>query len=98
MTTCTVDEPRIVWRNSEEWIDVEVTADVVIDAQPVHMSFIPHPYNWIVATWQGAPGNVRTASVMGTDANLPDDNTEVFVRITDTSEKPIRSAGPLYRP
>lgn len=99
MTTCSVDEPRIVWRNSKEFIDARVTANFEIAEQPVHMSFVPFPYDWIEATWQGDPGLSRVASVMGSDANLPlDDIPDVFVKVIDTSEEPILSAGPLYRP
>lgn len=98
MTTCSVDEPRIVWRNSIEFVDVRVTANYEIDEQPVHMSFVPFPYDWIEAEWQGVAGEVRVASVLASDANLPDVDTDVFVKVTDTSEEPILCAGPLYRP
>lgn len=95
--TCTVGEPRIIYRGSIEWIDVPVTADVQLDTQAVFISLVPYPYNWITATWQGTAGMVRTASILAGDANpLPDiDVTDVFVKVTDNPEVPIVLAGPL---
>lgn len=100
MTTCTANNPRIVQRGSIEYVDVEVTADVALGTQAVAISFEPYPYSWVTAAWEGAAGTTRTASVLADDASFPEDEeeVEVFVKVTDSPEVPIRSAGPLYRP
>lgn len=91
----TTAEARTILRGSVEYLDVSITADVELATQPVRISF--DRVTWVECEWQGEPGTTRTASVLGTDANLPDRSSEVFVQVTDNPEAPIISAGILHR-
>lgn len=95
--TCTAGEPRIVYRGSVEFVDIDVTSALELDTQEVFFSFVPHPYAWLSAEWEGDPGTMRTASILGDDANLPAKSAEVFVKVVDVSTAPIMSAGMLHR-
>jgi len=85
MTCCT--SGRIYSRGSVEYVEVEITSDNVLDAQPVEFSF--EPSVWLSATWQGAPGTSRVARVLMDFGTLYRGTYTLRVRITDAPEVPI---------
>lgn len=86
---------------SREYIHVSVTADVTLDTQTVEFAFtlattIDDTATWIPAEWEGAAGTTRTARLLigsGSANALSVGNYTVWVRITDLTEAPVRSAG-----
>lgn len=95
--TCTAEEPRIVYRGSTEFLDVEVTASVQLDDDtPVAFSF-DNRVTWLEAAWEGSPATTRTASLLVDDELLGTKSTTVYVRITDNPEVPIVNAGTVSR-
>jgi hypothetical protein len=92
MTTATT---RTIYRDSVEYLEVTVTADGVLDAQPVYVSF--DRVDWLECVWQGTAGLTRTAAVLGTNANLPTNTSDVYVKVTDNPEVPVVHAGRLIR-
>lgn len=91
MTCCSVGGPLIFYRGSLEYLYVEVTADVVLSAQPVEFSLTPG--QWFPATWQGSPGMVRTARALVDFGNYYKGTYQVRARVTDNPEIPVFGVG-----
>lgn len=95
MTTCTTDDTRVIQRGTTEYLKIELTADVTLDAQPVAFS-LDDEATWLTAEGVGSPGLVRTYRHLLLPAEQPDgEQVEVLVRITDNPEIVIISAGTL---
>lgn len=79
-----------------EYLGVTVTANVVLDSQPVSIAF-DRDGTWHPATWIGVAGTTRTAQVLVNDSIIPTSRsaTSVYVRVTDNPEVPIIRAGQL---
>lgn len=93
MTTCTTDDTRTMVRGTTEYLSVTLTADVQLDVQVVEFS-LDDQATWLTAEAVGAAGLVRTYRHLLVPAEQPAaSSVEVLVRITDTSETPIISAG-----
>ncbi len=79
---------------SVEYIWVTVTANVSLGTQPVAVS-LNDGATWLPCTWRGTAGTTRKAqtdSPVVFNTALRGSN-RVLVRITDTTETPIVSAG-----
>ena len=84
MTTCSSD--LTPWdRNQSDWLTGTVTANVTLDAQPVHVSF--DEVTFIEAEWTGPTGVTRGWQAYITPDDLPPTviACEVVVRVQDTS-------------
>lgn len=82
-------------RASVEYLNVPVTSDVTLDAQPVELAVVqgqPAEDDWQTAAWQGSAGTTRTARL---EPFIPPGTGtySVFVRITDSPEVPVFRAG-----
>lgn len=86
---------RVIYRGTTEYLDVDVTSDVELAAQVVQVAF--DRGTWLTAAWIGAAGTTRTCRVLLNAGNIPADRTDstVFVKVTDTPEIPVFSAGPI---
>lgn len=100
MTTCTSTTDTTWTRGSTEYLKYKITADVALDAQPVYFTF--NRTDFLPAEWTGSdtetsPGvHERVARRLITDADLPDGfAAEVWIRITDSPEIPLVSAGSI---
>lgn len=87
---------------SIEYLHVPVTASVLLDAQTVELTVLTgapdETTSWIAATWTGDAATTRTARLLigpGTQVPLATGTWQVWVRVTDTPEVPVRSAGTL---
>ncbi len=81
---------------SVEYLNVDITADVTLDTQPVSVAVsrsTPTGTDWQAAEWAGTAGTTRTARVLYT-ADTPG-LYAVWARITDNPETPIIRAGTL---
>jgi hypothetical protein len=83
----------VINRGTTDFLDVIVRADVDLGAQTVAVSF--DRTTWLPATWIGDVGITRSCRVLIDASNIPDDRNAatVFVRVTDTPEVPVISAG-----
>lgn len=88
--------------DSREWLPAEVTANVVLDAQPVYIAVelwgsTAEP-TWHEAEWVGVAGAIRTAQILvgpgGTPSvtELAPGTYRVLVKVTDTPEIPTFEA------
>lgn len=84
-----------------EYVKVEMTADVELDAQPV--SIAAHPYDsiedptWHAATWLGAVGTTRSAGAMfGPAEELAEGDYRAMIKVTDDPEIPLKT-GYIFR-
>jgi hypothetical protein len=93
---------RVIIQGTIEYLDVVVTADENL-AGTVELSF-DQGTTWTAAAWLGTAATTRTARLLldttattGTPPVLvwPEGNYPVWVRLTDTPEIPIVSAGSL---
>lgn len=75
-----------------EYVGVTVTADEELDAQSVAIS-LDHGETWIPSSWQGDPGLTRTAQTDAPVTFSEKTNGRVLVKVTDSPEVPIVSAG-----
>lgn len=88
---------------SKEYLHVEVTSDVSLDTQPVEFAFLtagsPDGATvWTAAEWEGTAGTTRTARLLigpSASVELTAGSYAVWVRITDTTEAPVRNAGSI---
>ena len=89
---------------SQEYLVVEVTGDLMLDAQVVEIAVVdvdtrPTTNDWHTSAWTGDPGYTRNCRVfignsvggISVDAGM----YRVFVRVTDSPEIPIMDAGLL---
>ncbi len=76
---------------SVEYLNVDITADVTLDTQPVDIRVGSGA--WQIAAWTGTAGTTRTARLLYT-ANTPG-LFAVWARITDNPETPVIRAGTL---
>lgn len=86
MTCDTATLTNLEWRREQsDWMQGDVSVNVVINAQPVAITFDGVTY--IDAEWMGAPGTTRSWQAYVTPADIPAGvlTTEVVVRIKDTS-------------
>jgi hypothetical protein len=86
-----------------EYVKIEMTADVELDAQPV--SIAAHPYDstedptWHAATWLGTVGKIRSAGVLfgpGAVAELDEGDYLAMIKVTDSPEIPVKT-GYVFR-
>lgn len=85
---------RTIVRGSVEYLEVTVTCDFTLSAQPVEFSF--DQTTWYTAAWQGSAGATRAARLLLNGSNTPAGRSAtVWVRITDDPEIPILDAGRL---
>jgi hypothetical protein len=77
-----------------EYLKAVVTCDFTLDAQPVAIRLDSGA--WQPATWVGAAGLVRTAEALVDFASVTPGRHTVYVKVTDTPEVPILSAGPIH--
>jgi len=84
---------------SKEYLKGSVTADVALDTQTVEVVFLgatavpDGSTTWIAAAWTGTAGTTRQWRLLigpGTAAALAPGTYSVHVRVTDTTEVPIR--------
>lgn len=95
MTDCATEATRTIVRGTTEYLKVELTADVTLDAQPVDFS-LDNGETWLAATGLGAAATTRTYQHLLLPAEQPASSTvDVLVRITDNPEIPIINAGTL---
>jgi hypothetical protein len=97
--------PAIMHHTSKEYLRVGVTAPtgVVLSAQAVAFSIVGYgsdPDSYAAAQWDPtqAADNTRDAVLLigqGTSLALVEGDYEVWVRVTDNPEIPVRSAGLL---
>lgn len=87
---------------SVEYIFVPVTSSVVLDTQTVEFAFLTSApdadTSWIAATWVGEAAKTRSARVLigpGSAVPLAPGTYQVWVRVHDTPEVPVRLAGSL---
>lgn len=93
--SCTTDEARTIVRGSTEYLKVELTADVTLDAQPVAFS-LDDGTTWLAAEAVGSAEMTRTYRHLLLPDEVPTGYSfQVLVRITDNPEIPILSAGYL---
>jgi hypothetical protein len=93
--TCTTSAERTILRGSTEYLKVELTADVTLDAQAVEFS-LDDQATWLPAEAVGSTGTTRVYRHLLTPEEQPGGFTvEVLVRITDTPEVPVINAGTL---
>lgn len=86
-----------------EYVRVRITADVELNTQPVFLAFLTDPDaepvtgDFQAATWLGAPGLSRLAGVnVGPDGLvLAEGDYQVWWKVIDNPEKPVRRAGSL---
>lgn len=86
---------RTIYAGTVEFLEVTVTADEVLDTQPVQFSF--DRVEWYDADWTGIAGMSRTAELLvGDEVPLPGRGSfELFVRVDDSPEAIVFSAGRL---
>lgn len=95
MSTCTDESTRTIVRGSTEYLKVELTADVTLNAQQVDFS-LDGGETWLTAEGVGSAATTRTYRHLLLPGEQPAGSSfEVLVRITDTPEIPIISAGSL---
>lgn len=84
-------------KGSKEYLYADLTADVVLDNQPVEFGIaanVDAVTAWMQGAWMGDPGETRSARVL-LDGSLAVGQYGVWVRITDTPEIPIVALGKL---
>lgn len=92
--------PATIYASTIEYIRSSVTASVTLDAQVVEMQLTAKtptgsppqtPVSWQAAAWVGAAGTTRTCrSLFGP---LNPGQYDLWVRVTDTPEVPVRVSG-----
>ena len=89
-------EIREMFVGTKEYLDVPITASVMLNAQPVQIRIGPNGA-WMDADWQGNPDYTRTASVLlgGSNVLPPVGLYKVFALVTDLTEIPIFEVGTL---
>jgi hypothetical protein len=90
---------------SVEYVHVPVTSDVQLDTQAVQIVFLgataspTDATTWNDAEWEGSAGTTRSARILigtGSDVGeLAAGTWSVWVKVTDTPEVPVRSAGTI---
>lgn len=84
---------------SKEYIHGPVTASVVLDTQTVEIAFtaktasVDDTTAWVPAEWEGDPGTTRSWRLLigpGTATPLSPGVYQVWVRVTDVTEAPVR--------
>jgi hypothetical protein len=90
---------------SKEYVHVAITSDVTLDTQAVEFAYLAgsatpdDATTWLAAAWAGDPSPVRTAqSLIGPGSaagELAVGLWNVYVRVTDTAEIPVRFAGQI---
>jgi len=84
---------------SVDYLDVLVIADVTITSQPVQIGVGKSAADaqWYPAVWQDSPSQRRIARIVLSTVGLNPNNNphRVYLRVTDTSEAPLRLAGTL---
>lgn len=87
---------------SIDYVYVDVTADVDLNAQPVAMAFLPDTEKptalttWTAAAWTGGVGKTRPARILvgpGKPVQLTPDVYRVWVKVTDSVVAPVLPAG-----
>lgn len=90
-----MSDERILYSGTVQYLRANLTANDVLDAQPVEFSL--DRTTWYAGLWAGDPGTTRTAEILlgGPDFPTPQAGRtyEIFVRITDNPEIPIMSVG-----
>lgn len=88
-------------RGSIEYVKARVTADVTLDdtvGVAISLS-VNGVHNWLTAEWTGTEGTQRVARTSSaltfSTGNYPLGSYSVFVKLTDSPEAPIISAGTL---
>jgi hypothetical protein len=80
-------------QGSVEYLDVSVTADVNLTGT-VQFS-LDRGATWDAATWQGSAATTRTARLLLDTSELDQSGYPVWVKLSDTPETPIVSAGTI---
>lgn len=87
-------------RDSVEYVTTPVTADVDLDMTvAISIRFGTAAHVWLPAEWVGTLGTTRTARttsvVTFSAAAYPKSQYKVYVKLTDSPEVPLISAGDL---
>ena len=77
-----------------EYLKAQVTCDFALNTQAVAIRIDTGA--WVTATWIGSAGLVRTAEALVNFATVAAGRHEVYVKITDSPEVPILSAGAIH--
>lgn len=86
-------------RESQEYLNVVIKANVELDDQPVWVAVVPVPKrpvsgDWKVAVWLGEPANKRYARLGPSwSTDYPPGKYNVYVKVDDNPEIVILYAG-----
>lgn len=86
MTCCA--NKTVYFRGAVEYVQVSITSDVLLDAQPVAFQFAPETA-WYPATWLGAAGLTRTAQALIDFGTFYSGTYTLRFRVIDVSETVI---------
>lgn len=88
-----------LFAESVEYLRAPWSASVPLDTQPVQVAFLPTgtkldgTETWLDAEWDGVVGNTRSWRILigpGTTAALASGVYDVYSKVTDITEHPIR--------